>query len=149
MGRSKKEIAPLKTREQSFIDASHYFSMNHKVILEYCTGFGKTYQALRMIIGSLSHDINEKWAVIVPTHNLIKGWEDEIIKWNIKNIRGSIKIVCYASIHKLKNIDHFCLDEAHNITELRVERLKDIIRVDSKLIGLSATIEFDDIEGVE
>ncbi len=145
VGRSKKEIALLKTREQSFEDASKAYYMDHKVILEYCTGFGKTYQALRLIQQTIysdvvNHGIRYKWAIIVPTKNLIKGWEDEIDKWEMRQVSPSIEIVCYNSIHKLKNIRHFCLDEAHNITELRVERLLEKITKKSNLIALSATI---------
>lgn len=129
------------TREESFDAASIYFSIHHKVILEYCTGFGKTYQALKLISDSLISNPNEKWAIIVPTQVLINGWNDEIKKWKLGHLSRSIEIVCYASLHKLKGIDHFCLDEAHNITELRVERIVDLIDNKAKLIGLSATID--------
>ena len=70
-------VAPLKTREQSFIDASGYFFIHNKVILEYCTGFGKTYQALQIILDALKIHPNEHWVIVVPTQNLIKGWMDE------------------------------------------------------------------------
>jgi superfamily II DNA or RNA helicase len=138
---SRSGVKNLKTREQSFDDASSFFFIHHKVILEYCTGFGKTYQALRLISKSITDD-GKSWAIIVPTQNLIKGWTDEIEKWKLAGLKGKIEIICYNSIHKLEGIDHFCFDEGHNITELRVEKLLDKIdKKRSKLICLSATID--------
>jgi superfamily II DNA or RNA helicase len=133
-------MSRLKTRDESFLVARDFYHLHHRVILEYCTGFGKTYQALRLIAETIEKD-GKRWAIIVPTQNLIKGWQEEIDKWHLIKVMKNVEIICYNSIHKLEGIGHYCFDEAHNITELRVEKLLEKILPSSNLIGLSATID--------
>ena len=104
-----------------------------KIILEWCTGLGKS----KMVIDYIKN-LNFKTILIVVAENAHKdNWEKEFIKWNFN---CPVKIECYASFNKYKNSkwDLIVFDEAHHLTALKLSVLQ-TIKV-TNVILLSATL---------
>jgi superfamily II DNA or RNA helicase len=143
--KSQAELHFPKSRDGSFDEAQRVYKKNKRVVLEFCTGFGKTYAALRLIDQTIASGDSRPWAIIVPRIDLIDTWYKEIDDWKMGHLEKHIKILCYDSLHTLDpELEwSFCFDEIHNLTELRVEKVLDICEEvdDAVMIGCSATID--------
>lgn len=132
------------TREGKFYDAQVTFRNEHRVAMEFCTGFGKTYAALRLIEEDLTATKGKKkWYILVPREKIVQTWYDEMDKWKFQWMykHGLVEIINYSSSHKLEPGYNFCLDEAHNITELREGNMDKVINKETRIIACSATID--------
>ncbi|GAH00062.1 unnamed protein product, partial [marine sediment metagenome] len=132
------------TREGKFGDAQKIFRLDHRVAMEFCTGFGKTYAALKLIAEDLINTKGKtKWYIVVPREKIIQTWYNEMDKWGFKwmHKHSLVEIINYSSSHKFEKGRNFCLDEAHNITELREGNLTNVIDKKTRIIACSATID--------
>lgn len=108
------------------------------LILEHCTGLGKTRSLLRCIEESKSC---KGWLICVPEINLIQNFKDDIIKHGYSHlfIDKIADVICYQSLFKFKGQEYnLGLDEGHHVSELRME-LVESIKSDQRII-LTATL---------
>jgi len=112
--------------------AGKFIEQHNAVILEFGTGVGKTKTVLEAIHG--------KSLVVYKQSPHYQNWLAEISKWNINK---DITFITYDSLHHLEGTtwDFIVLDEAHGGTDLRIEKLKQLIT--KKWIFLSATLPYD------
>jgi len=137
----KREVI---TREGAFSDAQSTFRNEHRVAMEFCTGFGKTYAALKLIKEDLIATKGaKKWYVLIPRNTIVQTWYDEMDKWKMQWMykHGLVEIINYSSSHKLVKGHNICLDEAHNITDLREGNLDKVVDKGTRIIACSATID--------
>ncbi len=130
-----EETVVTAARELLFTETKKLFETENKILCEFATGSGKTQTALKLA------DVDqEEWQILVPKVPLVKTWEDEMRKWGFEDLLGKVKIICYASAHKLiPGNNNIILDESHRITERTLPFIKDFIGT-GKLIALSATM---------
>ena len=120
------------------------------IILEHCTGLGKSFSALKI----LHKHAPKKVLLLVSENHHKENWASEIDKfysmYNI-NLLSNIEIVieCYASMKNYTDTtwDILIMDEAHHLSELRLDFLR-TIKAD-KYIALSATFEYQDILNIQ
>lgn len=97
----------------------------YRGLVAMCTGSGKTRVGILASKLSVSHNSTGKILIICPTEKLRDiGWADEFKKWKEATLyKKNVETVCYASLGKLKNKEYslVIMDEAHNITEPKVE----------------------------
>jgi superfamily II DNA or RNA helicase len=139
-GQKKKGV----TREGAFSEAQQIFRTDHRVAMEFCTGFGKTYAALKLIAEDLTSTKGKtKWYILVPRKPIVQTWYDEMDKWGFKWMyqHKLVEIINYSSSHKLKPNRNYCLDEAHNITDLREGNMSKVVAKETRIIAASATID--------
>lgn len=108
------------------------------LILEHCTGLGKTRSLLKCIDSSTSL---KGWLVLVPEINLIENFRKDIIKHGYEHLleKKIVDIICYASLNKWEGTDlNLGFDEGHHISDLRLEHIQTI--TSDQRILLSATI---------
>lgn len=80
------------------------------------TGVGKTRIGTIAACEFIKRNPNETSVIIVPTENLRDSeWENSFIKWDYKEQRKNVKIICIQSAYKLKNqyFDTVVVDEVH------------------------------------
>lgn len=112
-----------------------------RVILKWATGVGKSKMAIELVnaaIASIPKPM-PKVVFIVAERSHIQNWKDEFTKWGLK--KADISIMCYASLHKLRDtsLDILVLDEAHHsFTEKRMSILETINA--HYIYALSATL---------
>ena len=114
------------------------FDKGHNILLEHCTGLGKSYSAINLQARMNS----QKTFVCVAEIAHIQNWKDEYIKHGYEYLLESTEIFCYASLKNYanKSADLLILDEIHHAwSEARIFLLTSL-RV-KRVIGLSATIE--------
>ena len=121
----------------------------HRVILRWATGVGKSNMTIQLVNNAASHFYKPTALLVVAERSHIKNWEEEFSKWGLSaNI--DIKIICYASLKKVKD-EYFgilILDEAHHcFTEKRMAIL-DTIRADYVYM-LSATLSMKRVWDIE
>lgn len=111
------------------------------IILEHCTGLGKSLSAIK---------VQEKTKpkttlLLVAEISHIANWKDEYKKFNKESLLENTIIECYASLKNYRNhsFDLIILDEAHRISDLRREILTTLSV--KKIIALSATLEYQQI----
>ena len=105
------------------------------LILQWCTGLGKSKAAID-IIKSLSVT---KVLLIVAELAHKENWRQEFLKWELSD--SNIVIETYASLknHREEECDLIILDEAHHVgSDLRMEILEGIKA--RKVLALSATL---------
>ncbi len=111
---------------------------SHRVILKWATGCGKS----KMTIDLVNHALlrypeggQVRILLVVAERAHKNNWEDELDKWHAEvsseagNRRKYIKIICYSSLHKVKDEfwDIVILDEAHHaFTDKRLAALEEI-----------------------
>ena len=118
----------------------------HRVILKWATGCGKSKMAIDLInyaTESIAHSpVRILFLVAERAH--IKNWEDEFDKWQLKRGKVSTDVACYNSLYKYNtyNYDIIVLDEGHHVfTEKRMRLLKDMPKViNQRVYILSATL---------
>ena len=128
-----------KEKSRRFIKANCelMFMNGRNLILEWCTGVGKSFNAI-----NLQTQMNsQKTFICVAEVAHIQNWKDEYIKHGFEELLKTTEIFCYASLKKYANkeCDLLILDEAHHVfSEARMELLKSLKT--KRFIGLSATI---------
>lgn len=108
------------------------------LILQWCTGLGKSKAAID-IIKDLSKDRIDILLVVSEIAHK-ENWKKEFLKWGLPSNVG-ILIETYASLknHKKEVYDLIILDEAHHAgSDLRMEVLEEI--KSKKVLALSATL---------
>lgn len=136
------------TKEELQSDVISIFTKYRKVVLQWCTGLGKSKAAIDMLsamVDMYSPDINVLLVVAETSHK--SNWDYEFNKWHSK--ATNITIECYASLNKYRgtNWDLVIFDEAHHLgTDLKIDILKEI-NVEN-IILLSATLPDHIIESV-
>lgn len=110
------------------------------LLLEHCTGLGKTKSALDIV-----SELPGKGYIILAEKTHIKNWVNQIHKFNKDEILSRSKIFLYASLHKYEDtkVDWIILDEAHHLSDKRTQSLSTIKSQNNIL--LSATIENNQI----
>lgn len=107
------------------------------LILQWCTGLGKSKAAID-IIKDMPDNSNILLVVAELAHK--ENWKKEFLKWGLP-LNTGIVIETYASLknHRDKSYDLLVLDEAHHVgSDLRMEILEEI-KV-KKVLALSATL---------
>jgi superfamily II DNA or RNA helicase len=130
MNRDARQVEGLRKWRQSSFQG----------IAEYPTGFGKTYTAIRAILGMISKKQIKSVLVVVPTITLKEQWEKELAK---KKVKIAEVYVINSAVKKTHDIDFLILDEVHRYA---AETFKEIF-VHTKykyILGLTATLERDD-----
>ena len=113
------------------------FDKGHNILLEWCTGTGKSYSAINLQARMNS----QKTFICVAEIAHIQNWKDEYVKHGYKHLLKSTEIFCYASLKKYANkaCDLLIMDEAHHaFGELKSQLLMSL-KV-NRAIALSATI---------
>lgn len=127
------------TREDIQKEALELASANDNVLLEWCTGLGKSCAAIRIVEQWLGKGFGEVM-LFVGEEAHKRNWEKEMAKWG--EGMEHITMECYASMRKYegRRFDVLILDEVHHAgTEIRKGYLAGIAF--SHLIALSATVD--------
>ncbi len=129
-----------EARDALYGEVASLFKEKNRIVVEAATGTGKTKIALDLI-----DEEDLSWSVICPTQSIVEAWEEEIVKHGKEHLRERLDIYCYASLHKY--IDNrgtnYVLDECHRVTENRLQYIKGNLKSHNKIIGLSATVDFE------
>lgn len=115
--------------------------VNKRVILQWGTGVGKGYTAVKAIEKILS----KKTLILVAERAHKSNWKEEFVKAGTQYLLDNITIECYASLRKLKNTswDLIIFDEAHHLnTDIRRELISTLQT--ERVLALSATLPKDD-----
>lgn len=109
-------------------------------IFQYCTGFGKTFTAIRAIKGMIDRKGIQTVVVVVPSIPLKEQWEVELKKHKIKIAKV---YVINTAAKKDLDVDFLILDEIHRYA---AETFKLVFEnISAKFIlGLTATLERGD-----
>ena len=109
------------------------------IVLEWCTGLGKTRAAIKL---QESLTPNNTFLLVNEIAHK-QNWEEEYQELGTSLKKTNTLVECYASLKNYENTewDLIILDEAHHISEARLEVLK-TIKVKT-IIVLSATLESD------
>ena len=113
---------------------------NFKGIAQYPTGFGKTFTALMAIQGMIKKANIKSVLVIVPTIELKKQWEQELIKSKVKIAKVLVINTAIKSDH---NVDFLILDEIHRYAADTFRRIFEKATYQC-IMGLTATLERED-----
>lgn len=127
------------TREDIQKEALETAVASDNMLLEWCTGLGKSRAAIRIAEQWLGKGFGEVM-LFVGEEAHKRNWEREIAKWG--EGMEHIAIECYASIRKYegRRFDVLILDEVHHAgTEIRKGYLEKIGF--SHLVALSATVD--------
>lgn len=117
---------------------------NKNIVLEWATGAGKTFAAVKIIAGIIKNNLNAKGYLLCKESTHKKNWIDEIKLHKMEHILKNVETVLYASVQKLViKADFIILDECHALTDKRAAAIQRLIGPDTKLIFLSATIPDD------
>ena len=126
------------TRDELQLNAVESLIQNHRLILNWGTGTGKSRVAVEACARCVDHT---KILLLVSERIHKKNWGDEFRKWGHADIFPSITVACYSSIHKFENAAWALViaDEGHHLkSENRKECLKSISA--ANFLVLSATI---------
>ena len=127
-------------REKLYNKVSKTFETQHRVILQFATGVGKSYIALRLINDLCKNNEEFKCLLVVAESAHKDNWEKEFIKWGFTQLLKQTIIVTYASLKKVPGqYDFVVYDEIHHLaTDIR---LYQALHVKSTYtLGLSATV---------
>jgi len=126
-------------------DKSFKLSQNNKnVVLEWATGAGKTFAAVKIIDGIIKDYPDAKGYLFCKESNHKKNWVNDIKLHKMEHILKNVNTILYSSVKKLTNkADFIIFDECHALTDRRVASIQRLIGPDTKLIFLSATIPED------
>lgn len=121
-------------RDEIQLNAVKAIKDNKHVLIEFGTGLGKSKVALDASSGKIT-------LLVYKQTPHLKNWLDEINKWNIDS--SKFYFTTYNSLHKHTDtkFDVVILDEAHAITDKRLQVLKQIDY--DKGIYLSATVPYE------
>lgn len=122
-----------------------------RVILQWATGVGKskgTIDLIKHICKKYRHKPEVYFIVAERAH--IKNWQDEFRKWSLDTSSVSLHMLCYASLHKIRDrfMDILILDEGHHsFTEKRMDVLSRVYPM--YVYMLSATLSKNKISQIE
>lgn len=140
----EKELVREKLRERTL----SFYEDKKDIILEYCTGSGKTALSLHCIRSK--DDGRGKILVTVPETNHIENFKEDVVKHGFGYMLDRMDIICYASLKKYCGGDYkyWIADEIHNcVSRARVDHASKIKAEYS--VGLSATLDEDVKEALE
>ena len=137
------------TKEELQVLPLSLIKQSNKVILQWCTGLGKSKAAINManyLINKESINKNSFSILLVVAEITHKSnWKVEFDKWGIET--NNITVECYASLKKYRNnhYDLIIFDEAHHLgSDLRKDILTELHA--KNIILLSATLSDQLIE---
>lgn len=110
------------------------------LLIELPTGFGKTYEALKILNRHFKEGDNI--LIVIPRNVLIESWKSEFKKWKMNKYLPYVTFTTYVSLPKYVDSWNFIIfDECHHLSERCREALTsfDIKRA----ILLSATVKRD------
>lgn len=124
------------TREEIQSNAVKLAKTYPNLLLEWCTGLGKTKAALDIV-----SKLPGRGYIILAEKAHIKNWMKEIDKYKYQDILLKCEIFLYASLHKFKDtqVDWIIFDECHHLSDLRKDNLSTI--KSNYNIFLTATID--------
>lgn len=139
------------TKDEVQKEAVELMKEHSKVILQWCTGLGKSKAAIEIVkhlfyeylILETRQGTSFKVLLIVAETAHKKNWKDEFVKWKVEDYIWDkmITVDTYASLknHRHEHYDLIILDEGHHSgSDLRLDILEDIT-CDNVLV-LSATL---------
>lgn len=122
----------------------------HRVILKWATGCGKSKMAIDLINHNVDPLVSGQFIhnvlFVVAERAHIKNWEEEFDKWHLDRTNLRINMCCYASLKKYKDFryDAVVLDEAHHVfSEKRMAALEELgnnLMPSAHIYLLSATL---------
>lgn len=125
------------TREQAVNEAVQLSLSNRAVLLQWATGFGKSFAAIKC-----QEALNSRTTYLIVNETPhIRNWHEEYAKHGKLDLVPKTKTFCYASLKKYANteVDTIILDEGHHLSDERIYFLSTIKF--KNLILLSATLE--------
>lgn len=138
-------------RQQIQQKAVHLSDSNKNILLEWCTGLGKTKATIDILLNKQQQQQKPlKVLILISEIAHKKNWLDEFEKWDTTKVLQPV-IKCYASSKKVKNTtwDILVLDEGHHAsTALKLDLFKHIV-VKQNFIILSATISTVNIKSLQ
>ena len=124
--------------ERQNLGIKKWISSGCRGTLEWATGTGKTFAAIKAIKSFLSKNKNKKVLVVVPTEHLKVQWMQELSRFNLIY---DVKVeIINSAVKRKEDVDFLVLDEAHRIpsdTFYEVFKVKD----PEIVLGLSATFK--------
>lgn len=129
------------TREEIIEKSVLLAQQNSKVALQWCTGLGKSYAAIRMIEVLLQDNPNFKVLLLIAELAHRENWINEFKRWNKESLLSHITIETYASLknHREKEYQILIADEAHHAVS--IIRFGLLVEMEfEKIILLSATL---------
>lgn len=130
----------------------------HRVLLKWATGCGKS----KMAIDLVNNQVATTFALLKPVKVLflvaerahIGNWQDELYKWHYRKDRIASTVICYKSLHKVKDncYDIIVMDECHHACAPKTySYLEEMgaINANSVVYLLSATLSSNKQEMIE
>lgn len=124
-----------------------------RVILRWATGCGKSKMAIDLInhIVRTHNNIRVvKVLFVVAERAHIKNWQDEFDKWHLRTDRVATDIICYASLHKVKDNSTYHVivyDEAHHLFTEKRKAIAESLHAPCVFL-LSATLSPQKVEAI-
>lgn len=130
-------------REEAYLKCLIGLEKSDFLILEACTGYGKTKMSINLINHLVEFDYQGKHTsmlLLVAKTVHKQTWIDEFKKWGGINV-DDITIECYESLKKHKNesFDFVVMDECHHLNSDKRLGIFNTIKY-NKCIALSATV---------
>lgn len=128
-------------------EAIESFLKGNDLILNWATGCGKTYVAIKCIEHVIRNTIDQdpKALIVIAERNHEGNWKNEFKKWGKQDLLDKVIFLCYQSLRKaiLKDNEFWSivvLDEAHHVHTLLREASLGCIKT-KRSVALSATID--------
>lgn len=131
------------TREEAYLECLIGLEKSNFLILEACTGYGKTKMSINLINHLIEFDYQGKHTsmlLLVAKTVHKQTWKDEFTKWGGINV-DDLTIECYESLKKHENesFDFVIMDECHHLNSDKRLTIFNTIKY-TKCIALSATV---------
>lgn len=106
---------------------------------EFCTGFGKTYTAIKAIKLFLDKNPGRSILVVVPTEFLKQQWLQELVK---NGLFMNVNVMIINSLIKVTSlkVDMLIIDEIHRVGAATFSKVFTVVKF-KLIIGLTATLE--------
>lgn len=103
------------TKEQIQSKALKLYKKHNNLLLEWCTGLGKSRVAIEILKNLSKKNKSPKILLVIAERAHRENWEKEFNKWEYNS--ESVIIECYASLRKYKDTewDMIVFDEAHHL----------------------------------
>jgi superfamily II DNA or RNA helicase len=136
-----KKNNPKDIIQQNAVELS---KLHRFLCLEWSTGTGKTLGSLKVVEEILKSRPSLKGYLVCKESTHKKNWIEDIKKHKKESVGNAMKTILYASLKNQKvKADFLILDECHALTPKRVDALIGIVKRDTQIIFLSATIPDD------
>ena len=113
---------------------------NCKGTWEFCTGFGKTYTAIKAIQLFLEKNPGRTILIVVPTEYLKQQWIQELSKHGLFLMNIEVMIINTLVKQKHLSKDLLVIDEIHRVGAETFSQVFEIVKY-KIIIGLTATLE--------